>query len=50
MSHFVEGIIRGKTIELQADPGFAEGQRVSMPSTPQPPRTPMWRRSSALRE
>jgi len=30
MSNIVEGVIRGKTIELQADPGFEEGQRISI--------------------
>jgi len=28
--NIVEGVIRGKTIELQADPGFGDGQKVSI--------------------
>lgn len=30
MSKIIEGIIRGRTIELQGDPGFSEGQAVQV--------------------
>jgi len=40
--NIVEGVIRGKTIELQADPGFGDGQRVAIafnsPARPGPAR------------
>ena len=30
MSNIVEGVIRGRTIELQSDLGFESGQRISI--------------------
>lgn len=42
MSHTVPGVIHGKTIELAADPGLADGQGVEItirPSTPPDART-----------